>query len=334
MKVYNLTKFSSSIFSYLAALALFAILLAPFFLNHFKPAWLPQPLQFPGSPPLFFSVLLGCAIFALVLFMYLRTPYAITWMDDNSLEFRGPVRSTRVPVNKIISIKSGRPGYIRIEHRHGSISIPNRITGFHEFIYRIKNLNPKVEIDGWKAGLAELHMHSQLGNKANEVVRVKGTGVNEQIQRLLTTKVYKTTKSVLFSQLIPLTLFTAMLAFLFLMLLRPTWLPRRFLSYNPPPLLLVLATGAIVAWLLFAFLWFFYAVSWIDDNSLVFRSFTRKTRVPVNEITSIKAMTLDRDFIKIKHHRGSVCVLGQISDLYELIYRIKNLNPEVENKGC
>ncbi len=71
-----------------------------------------------------------------------------------------------------------------------------------------------------------------------------------------------------------------------------------------------------------------------DDNYLEFCSLFRRTRVSVNEIISIKAVPMTLGFIKIKHRSGSIRLLNQITGLYELIGRVKTLNPEVEIKGC
>jgi hypothetical protein len=56
--------------------------------------------------------------------------------------------------------------------------------------------------------------------------------------------------------------------------------------------------------------------------------------VPVSEIISIRAVAMTWGFIKIKHRRGSIRLLNQITGLYELIYRIKTIHPEVEITGC
>jgi len=89
-----------------------------------------------------------------------------------------------------------------------------------------------------------------------------------------------------------------------------------------------------LSWVWFFYLRIPYAITYLDDDSLEFRGLIRKTRVPVKDIISIKAVPLAAGFIKIKTRRGSIRLINQITGLYELLGRVKALNPEVEIKGC
>lgn len=140
-KVYSLNK--SVLNKILVVAALMVIIMVASLL---MPILRPNRYYDPQGPLII--VIIGLAACACLLFEYSRIPYAITLMDDNSLEFRSRLRRTRVPVNEIISIKALSQGWIKIKHRRGSIRINNQITGFHELICRIKNLNPEVEIEG------------------------------------------------------------------------------------------------------------------------------------------------------------------------------------------
>ena len=91
-----------------------------------------------------------CGFLAWIWYIYLRIPYAITWRDDDSLEFRSLISLTKVPVRQIISIKATllTVGFINVKHRQGSLRIMGRMTGLYELIGRVKALNPEVEIKG------------------------------------------------------------------------------------------------------------------------------------------------------------------------------------------
>ena len=140
MKTYHLAK--SVLFLPLAALAILLLVVLA--------VLLPSFLRPGAHPPPLFLGLVWVAVLVIFFFSYLRVPYAITWMADDFLEFRGPLLRTLVPVSDIISIKAlpVKPGFIKINHRRGSIRLINQITGLYELIGRIKALNPGVEIKG------------------------------------------------------------------------------------------------------------------------------------------------------------------------------------------
>ena len=96
----------------------------------------------------------------------------------------------------------------------------------------------------------------------------------------------------------------------------------------------------LIAWLvLLGLVWFFYgripvAVTWRDDEVLEFKSLMGTIRVPVKDITAVRATPLTWGFIKIMYNGGSLRLICQMTGFYELLGRVKAHNPEVEITGC
>jgi hypothetical protein len=99
----------------------------------------------PLPPHLF---LIWCGVLAMIWFYYLRFPWEIRFLDDQTLEFRGFLGTKPVPIREITSIKGMllRPGYLKIKYTGGTIWLVCQITGLYELIYLVKSLNPAVEI--------------------------------------------------------------------------------------------------------------------------------------------------------------------------------------------
>jgi hypothetical protein len=110
---------------------------------------------------------------------------------------------------------------------------------------------------------------------------------------------------------------------------------REFTEGSPPGL-----KGLPLIWLGILFwIWYFYLkipfeIRFRDDNLLEFKSVIRTTVVAPRDIISIKGVPLSQGFIKVRHAGGTIRLLCQITGLYELIYTVKTLNPEVEIQGC
>lgn len=96
----------------------------------------------------------------------------------------------------------------------------------------------------------------------------------------------------------------------------------------------------LIVWLgLFAWICYYYlripvTIIWRDDGVLEFKSLLATTRVPVQDIMTVKATLLSWGFIKITYKGGSIKLLCQITGLYELLSRVKAANPAVEITGC
>jgi hypothetical protein len=86
----------------------------------------------------------------LIAMQWWRLPTRIQLFEDGRVRFESWVRKTEVNVGDICAIKPGSwsPGYLDVTTRRGKIRILTQYEGFHDFIARVKQLNPTVEIRG------------------------------------------------------------------------------------------------------------------------------------------------------------------------------------------
>ncbi len=89
-------------------------------------------------------------IVGVIWYFYLRIPLEIATEDGNSFKFRSVITRTELSPYEIISIKGMfmSPGFIRLKHTGGTITLFTQMTGLHEFISTVKAVNPNVEISG------------------------------------------------------------------------------------------------------------------------------------------------------------------------------------------
>jgi hypothetical protein len=90
----------------------------------------------------------------------------------------------------------------------------------------------------------------------------------------------------------------------------------------------------ILAWIWYFYLRIPFEIRLRDDNVLEFVSVIKTTVVAPRDLISIKGALLNLGFIKVKHTGGSIRLICQITGLYELIYTVKGLNPDIEIAGC
>ncbi len=89
---------------------------------------------------------LGLWILGWYVFLW-KTPLEIRWLNDETLEFRSVMASTKISVKDIISIKmGGLPGRRSLTLRHSRGRIMLLSFPKDEFLDRVKALNPQVEI--------------------------------------------------------------------------------------------------------------------------------------------------------------------------------------------
>lgn len=82
-------------------------------------------------------------------FNILRTPYEARISPDGLVQFRGLARRVVVAAAEIRQIRGIAGGYgMRIEHSRGLIWLRTGFTENFEFLTRIRQLNPSVEIRG------------------------------------------------------------------------------------------------------------------------------------------------------------------------------------------
>ncbi len=91
---------------------------------------------------------------------------------------------------------------------------------------------------------------------------------------------------------------------------------------------------AVLAWIWYVHLSIPYALELTRDDLLVARSIVKTTVIPVREVISIKAAPLSLGFAKLKHEKGALRLITQMTGFYEVVYRLKALNPAVEVRGC
>jgi hypothetical protein len=142
-------------------------------------------------------------------------------------------------------------------------------------------------------------------------------------------QVYKLSKPMLFFLLTTVAFIVLLgLAILIPALLSPAG------ARQPHRLWFTLVWCGFLGWIWYAYLRIPYTITWRDDDSLEFRSLIGRTQVPVRQIISLKATPFTVGFISVKHQQGSLRIMSRMTGLYELIGRVKALNPEVEIKGC
>jgi hypothetical protein len=96
----------------------------------------------------------------------------------------------------------------------------------------------------------------------------------------------------------------------------------------------------LVVWLGFAAALFSHAAFrsiiaiTLEDDAVVFRSLFRSTRLLVSELVTIETSwwDLNRFSPVIRHRRGKLRLLGPFDGFYELISRLKEMNPAIEVK--
>ena len=97
--------------------------------------------------------------------------------------------------------------------------------------------------------------------------------------------------------------------------------------------------GILVFWvLILVWVWVTYlkipvTITRNPDNTLVFWSPLATTRLNPEDVLSVKTSSLASGFLHLRHKRGALRLVIQMSGLYELIGLIKEFNPAVEVKG-
>jgi hypothetical protein len=102
----------------------------------------------PDAPPSFFGVF-WLLIVGWNLFWILRFPYQIVLRGDGTIEFRSVIRKVRMNAIEIASMKpaNGTFGFLTVKGKK-KITILAQFDNFHEFVLKLKQLNPSVIIRG------------------------------------------------------------------------------------------------------------------------------------------------------------------------------------------
>jgi len=101
------------------------------------------------GPPWFAGFLFLAIIGGNVLWA-LSIPYKIMLHRDGTVEFTGVLRSRRIPIRGIVSIKpeGTTSGFLVVRTETSKIRLLAQFDDFHDFLVRLKTLNPAVELRG------------------------------------------------------------------------------------------------------------------------------------------------------------------------------------------
>ena len=93
---------------------------------------------------LFFAIIGGNALWVLGI------PHKIMLHQDGTVEFTSVLRSRRIPVREIVSIKPEGTtyGFLVVRTESSKIKLLAQFNGFHDFLTRLKAVNPLVELRG------------------------------------------------------------------------------------------------------------------------------------------------------------------------------------------
>jgi hypothetical protein len=83
-------------------------------------------------------------------YQYLTTAFEIHSWDDGTYEFRAVARRVVLRAGEIRSLGAGffDPYFVTLRHARGTLVLFPQIDGFHEFVVRLKTLNPSVATKG------------------------------------------------------------------------------------------------------------------------------------------------------------------------------------------
>lgn len=107
----------------------------------------------PGGPPglaLVPFTVLWFGFLGFFAFRMLRMPNLIEWHGDGSVSFRSPLRTVRVGVAQIESIRPSRSnlGFFELRYAGKKLIFIHQFDGFHEFLARLEQANPGIELLG------------------------------------------------------------------------------------------------------------------------------------------------------------------------------------------
>ena len=107
----------------------------------FSPNW--------KGPPWFFGVFLLAAI-GWNVFWVLSLPHKIELYQDGTIEFVSVLKRRNVQARDIVSIKPDGTsfGFLVVRSAGSKIRLLAQFDGFHDFLARVKALNPTVELRG------------------------------------------------------------------------------------------------------------------------------------------------------------------------------------------
>lgn len=96
-----------------------------------------------------FGVAWSFGVLWLLIWM-LRLPRRIELHEHGLVVFQGPLRRLNIQASEISSIKPGgsQLGFLVLKHSGGRLRLLNQFDGFHDFLTRLKESNPGIELRG------------------------------------------------------------------------------------------------------------------------------------------------------------------------------------------
>jgi len=103
--------------------------------------------------------------------------------------------------------------------------------------------------------------------------------------------------------------------------------------YEPPMIFSIIWFGAIT-WGVHFVLRMPFETTLRADGTLAFRGILGRAVINIHEIKSVEAAPFGGPYLYVKHQRGKITMQRDIDGLYELIGKLKSLNPGIAVKGC
>lgn len=103
-----------------------------------------------NAPPVLVIVVGPMLIMAWLWYYVLSTPYRIVFAPDGSITFISFLRKKEVNASEIVSIKPAFNyiGFLFVRSSRGKVRLLNQFDRFHEFIGKLRSMNPTVRIRG------------------------------------------------------------------------------------------------------------------------------------------------------------------------------------------
>lgn len=122
----------------------FMLLLGPLFLFSVWTSWEKDRLAGTVFFAVWWIIVLGSWIWTL------RIPRRIELHEDGRIVFHGPLRTLELYAHEISSIKpaGNSLGFHVLRHSRGKLQLLNQFDEFHDFLTRLKQSNPSVELRG------------------------------------------------------------------------------------------------------------------------------------------------------------------------------------------
>lgn len=102
-----------------------------------------------GSAEGITSIGVVTAFTGIMAYRWLRFTTVIDWHGDGTISFRAPLRTFRIPLAEIQSIRPTHTlGLPELHCRGKKLHLFSQLGEFHEFIHRLRKANPEMIIQG------------------------------------------------------------------------------------------------------------------------------------------------------------------------------------------